>query len=147
MTDLTKSLENDYLLAVKAKDQKKVDICRLLKSAINNEQIAKKSELLEDDVLKVLKKEAKKRQEAIQVYAKGNREDLKVKEEFELSVIKEYLPEELAEEKIEAIVKKVINDNSFSQQDFGQTMKLSMKELDGQADGKQVSPIVKKLLN
>ena len=152
MTELVKRLEADYLTAVKQKDQAKVDIYRLLKSALKNEEIEKRTDrsqldgLNEEDVIKVLKKEAKKRQEAIQLYTSGGRDDLRKKEESELSIIKEYLPSELADEEIKNIVKKVIQDNSLSQQDFGQAMKLVMAELKGQADGKRVGLIVKELL-
>jgi len=152
MTELVKRLEADYLTAVKQKDQAKVDIYRLLKSALKNEEIEKRTDrsqldgLNEEDVIKVLKKEAKKRQEAIQLYTSGGRDDLRKKEESELTIIKEYLPSELADEEIKNIVKKVIQDNNLSQQDFGQAMKLVMAELKGQADGKRVGQIVKELL-
>jgi len=146
MTELSQRLDEDYLKAVKAKDAEKTGIYRLLKAALKNEQIAKMAELDEIDVMKVFQKEAKKRQEAILVYQRGGRDDLKAKEEFELAVIKGYLPAELADEEIVKIVNKIIQDNNFSQQDFSQAMKLAMAELKGRVNGAKVGPMVKELL-
>ncbi|HAH04300.1 MAG: hypothetical protein UV78_C0019G0004 [Parcubacteria group bacterium GW2011_GWA2_43_17] len=146
MTEISQRLDNNYLESAKAKDQKKIDIYRLLKSALKNEQIAKRAELKEEDIIKVLKKEAKKRQEAIEVYHQGRRLDLEAQEAFELSAIQRYLPAELDDQTIKDVVTKIIKDNVLGQQDFGRAMKLVMSELAGRADGARVSPIVKELL-
>ena len=105
-----------------------------------------REELADEDVLKVLASEVKKRQEAILSYRQGQREDLAAQEEAELAIIKSYLPPELPEEAISKIIEKVIAENNFTAKDFGQTMKLAVAELKGQADGKRVAEAVKKKL-
>lgn len=101
----------------------------------------------EDDEIKLLKSEAKKRKDAIEMYEKGGRDDLLNKEKFELSVIEEFLPEQLSDEEIEAAVNKIImQTQASSMSDMGKVMGLSMKELKGKADGNKVKEIVKEKL-
>ena len=81
MSKLSEQLDIEYLEALKNKEQERVATLRLLKSVLKNEQIAKKSELTDDEIIKILKREVKKRQEAIKAYQQGQREDLKAAEE------------------------------------------------------------------
>ena len=148
MSELETRLNNDYQEALKSKNQEQVATLRLVKTALQNEAIKQKTEHKEEEVLKVLKKEAKKRLEAIETYTQGNRDDLKSREEVELKIIKEYLPPEISEEQLTDLVKKVLSENDLtSQQNFGQAMKLVLAEVKGQADGARVSQIVKELLS
>lgn len=147
MPTLTQTIDQDYTVALKNHEEAKVATLRLLRAALHNAQIAKRgAPLTDEDVLKVLKSEVKKRQEAILSFRQGQREDLAAKEEAELVIIKNYLPPELAAEALEKIVTKVIKDNQFTPKDFGQAMKLVMAELKGQADGKRVSELIKSQL-
>jgi len=101
----------------------------------------------EDDEIKLLKSEVKKRKDAIEMYEKGGRDDLLNKEKFELSVIEEFLPEQLSDEEIEAAVNKVImQTQASSMSDMGKVMGPVMKELKGKADGNKVKEIVKEKL-
>ena len=146
MSALSETINQDYTVALKGREAGRVATLRLLRSALQNAQIAKREELADEDVLKVLASEVKKRQEAILSYRQGQREDLAAQEEAELAIIKSYLPPELPEEAISKIIEKVIAENNFTAKDFGQTMKLAVAELKGQADGKRVAEAVKKKL-
>ncbi|OGY89674.1 MAG: hypothetical protein A2927_02460 [Candidatus Komeilibacteria bacterium RIFCSPLOWO2_01_FULL_45_10] len=146
MSALSETINQDYTVALKGREAGRVAALRLLRSALQNAQIAKREELADEDVLKVLASEVKKRQEAILSYRQGQREDLAAQEEAELAIIKSYLPPELPEEAISKIIEKVIAENNFTAKDFGQTMKLAVAELKGQADGKRVAEAVKKKL-
>ena len=104
--------------------------------------------MTEEEVVEILIREAKKRKEAAEIYAKGGRDDLSQKEIREIELIKKYLPEQLSEQEIEKIVKVAIEKtNAKEQKDFGRAMAEAMKELKGKADAKLTSEIVKKFLS
>ena len=98
--------------------------------------------------MQVLQKEAKQRKESIDEFTKGNRPDLVVKEELELSIISEYLPDELTEVELTNIIKEVIAaTNAENINDVGIVMKTLMPKLGGRADGKQANILVRELLS
>ncbi|AKM79109.1 MAG: GatB/YqeY domain-containing protein [Candidatus Beckwithbacteria bacterium GW2011_GWB1_47_15] len=136
-------IRTDLNQAVKAKDADKVSTLRMLLAALHNAEIEKKGGLESQDVLRVLKQEAKKRQESIEAYRKGGRPELADKETSELKIIKAYLPQEMGEEEIRQAVKAVLAE---AKGDFGQAMKLAMVRLAGKADGAVVARIVKQEL-
>lgn len=142
------TIEEDLKSSMKNADSERVGILRLLLSAIHNEEIAKRGRggegsLDPDEEIVVLKREAKKRKESIELYRQGGRNDLAEKEERELKVISQYLPPEMSREAVEETVRKVI---ASGQKDFGSVMKEAMKELKGQADGKLVAEVIKSAL-
>ena len=144
MLDIEKRIDANLIKALKAKESDIVYTLRLVKTALKNEQIAKKEELNESDILKVLKKEAKKRKEASIAFEKGNRPQLKEKEDTELKIILEYLPEEISDEELNKLVDEVLsNHQEASMQDFGTIMKEVMAKTDNQVDGSRVSGLVK----
>ena len=136
-------IRTDLNQAVKAKDADKVSTLRMWLAALHNAEIEKKGGLESQDVLRVLKQEAKKRQESIEAYRKGGRPELADKETSELKIIKAYLPQEMGEEEIRQAVKAVLAE---AKGDFGQAMKLAMVRLAGKADGAVVARIVKQEL-
>jgi len=142
------TIEEDLKSSMKNADTERVGILRLLMSAIHNEEIAKRGRggsgpLDPDEEITVLKREAKKRKESIELYRKGGRNDLAEKEERELKVINQYLPPEMSREAVEEKVKKVI---AAGTKDFGLVMKEVMKELKGQVAGEVVAEVIKSLL-
>jgi hypothetical protein len=145
---LKERISSDLKDAMKNADSFRVGVLRLLSSAFQNESIAKRTkqgegELTEEELIAVLKREAKKRKESIDIYSKAGRTDLAENEERELKIIKGYLPPELSAEEIEAVVKKLA-DSGMS--DFSSVMKSAMAEFKGAADGKMVSEAVKRIL-
>ncbi len=146
---LKDKLGEELKTALRSGDQFKVDVLRLLNSAIHNQEIAKKSktgsgELTDEEVTAVLGIEAKKRRESIEVFRKGNRSDLAGKEEKELEIIQNYLPQQLSPEETEKAVKEILERSGAK--DFGGAMKAVMAELKGKIDGKLTSEIIKKYL-
>lgn len=145
---LMDDLKSGVTEALKAGDPVRAETLRGLVSAVHNEEIAKRSkgngsELTDDEVIAVLQKEAKKRRESIEVYGGAGREDLKNKEEAELSIIESYLPPALEEAEIEKIVDSAVAGGAGN---FGQVMGTVMKEVAGRADSKLVTEIVKRKL-
>jgi uncharacterized protein YqeY len=114
---------------------------------LREKKIALMKDLDEKDELAVLKKAAKERQDSMATYLSAGRQDLADEERSELDLIATYLPPEMDDAAIEAIVKKVIADTGASSMaDMGRVMGASMKEVNGQADGKRVQAIVRQLL-
>lgn len=143
---------NDWKEAMKARDAKK-DVLSLVRTELKNKAINARSAgdtatVVEDDVaLDVLMKMAKQRREAIEQFKAGAREDLAQKEAFELSVIESYLPKQMDEVEVEAVVKKIIADlNAQGPKDMGKVMSAAMAECKGRASGQIVQAKVKMLL-
>lgn len=133
--------------ALKSGDKVRVSTLRMLSSALHNASIDKRGDLTEDEELVVVQKEAKKRKEAIEVYEKINDETKLKQEAEELAILEEFLPEQLSDEEIKAIVIASINKTGAkSMADMGKVIGLVMKEAKGAADGKRVSEIVKSKL-
>ena len=147
MTTLEK-IDHDLKEAMLAKDEARVSVLRLLKSALTNAQIAKKEDLIESETLIVLDKQAKQRQDAIEQYTSGSRLDLADKEEAELKIIKTYLPEKLSEAELSVIVESVVKDlGANGMADMGRVIKEVMTKTAGKADGKMVSDLVRNKLS
>jgi hypothetical protein len=146
MLKLKDKIEEDFIAALKQQAGIKVSTLRLLKSSIERRLKERPGELTDEDILKIIKQEVKKRQEAVIMFNQGNRMDLADKEKEELAVLEDYLPPEMTEEQLKEIVTKVLKENDFVATDFGTAMKAVMAEVGGAADGKRVSALVKELL-
>lgn len=149
MSSIKEQIAADLKQALKNNEKIKVSSLRLLKNAINQASIeqGKNEELGEEKVIEILQSEAKKRKEAIQQYKKASREELAEKEKKELRAIQNYLPEPLSEEKLESIIKKVIEEiNAQNMQDMGKVMGKVMPKVKGKADGSKVKKLVKQKL-
>ena len=120
---------------------------KLSKEEKDIEKLEKESKITEEEVMEVVSNETKKRKEAIEEFKKGNRNDLAEKEEKELEILKEYLPEQMSEEQIREEAKKTIEETSATgPQDTGKVMSILMPKLKGKAEGGLVSKIVNDLL-
>jgi uncharacterized protein YqeY len=105
----------------------------------------KNIKITNEEVLKVLRSEIKKRKESIESFEKGGRQDLVEKEQNEVNIIEQYLPKEMSDEELSNKVKAVIDDTS-EDKSFGIVMKTAVAALNGVADGKRISVAVKKAL-
>lgn len=144
---LHERIEQDYLVAFKAHEQQKVSLLRMMKAAIKNAEIdLRKQVLTEEETITVLSREAKRRHESADAYRKGGREDLATNEEAECELIKLYLPEQLADDKLQSIVQSVVTELSATPKEFGKVMSAVMVKVKGQADGNRVSAAVKQIL-
>lgn len=144
---LIEQIQKDLTEALKSKNEAIVSTLRLSLSEIHNRQIEKQAELTEEDIVAVLRKEAKKRQESIEAYEKGGRQELADKEKNELQFLSKYLPQEMSPQELEKIVKEVIGKvGPQGAGDFGKVMGVVMGKVKGQIDGAKVSEAVKKLL-
>lgn len=136
--------------AMKAKDTVALESLRAIKSGILLAQTESgaKEEISEEDEIKLLQKLVKQRKDSAAIYIEQGRQDLADPEIAQAAVIEKFLPAQLGEEEVEAVVKKIIADNGFSgMADMGKVMGIASKELAGQADGKTISSAVKKALS
>lgn len=134
--------------AMLAKDADRLGTLRLLKSAIGYAQIERKTDNLSDaEVVTMVQKEIKKRRDSIEQFEKGNRPELAAKEKQEIVVLETFLPQPLAAEELEALVRTTIQEiGATSKKEMGPVIKAVQAKAAGRADGKSISALVGKLL-
>ncbi|MFC4772161.1 GatB/YqeY domain-containing protein [Enterococcus hermanniensis] len=144
---LLTTLNEDMKQAMRAKDKESLQVIRMLKASIQNEQIKKGQELDDEEELTVLSREMKQRRDSLTEFEKADRTDLADKVKKEIVIVEKYLPAQLSEAEIRAIVQEAITKTgATSPKEFGKVMGAVMPKVKGKADGNQVNAIVKELL-
>ena len=144
---LIEKIQKDLVEALKSKSVLVVSTLRLLLSEIHNREIEKQAKVTDEDVMAVIRKGVKQRQEAIEAYEKGGRQDLADKEKQELEILSNYLPQEMSTSELEKITKEVIDEVGASGPgDFGRVMGVVMSKVKERIDGAKVVKVVKKLI-
>ncbi|MCK5407783.1 MAG: GatB/YqeY domain-containing protein [Candidatus Krumholzibacteria bacterium] len=138
-------LTEDMKAAMKSGDKLRLSTIRMLMSELKNAKIARGEDLTEADEQKVVASYAKKRKESIDTYIKGGRQDMADKEQAEFDITVSYLPEQMSDAELKAVVKKHI-DAADGAPALGQVIKAVMAEVGSQADGKSISSMVKEML-
>lgn len=145
---LEQKINEEMKEAMKSGQKERLETLRSVRAAII--EFAKSGidrEMNNEDEIKILNMLAKRRKDSIEMYANAGRNDLKEKEEFELTVIQEFLPPQLSDDEIKEIIQGVVTETgATSQKDMGKVMGMSMKKLSGKADGTKVQQIVKEVL-
>lgn len=145
--DIKAKLTQDMKEALKAGNKIKVSTIRLLLSEIKNEEIKKRGELEETEVHEVLRRQIRRRDEAIFEYKKADRIDLAEKEGAEKKILEDYMPPQLSDEELSKIVASIVEEvGASSVKELGKVMGRVMPEIKGKADGKRVSAMVKRIL-
>lgn len=148
--ELEKLINEEIKATMLARDAKKLDALRAIKAALLLEKTKEGTtgEIPETIELKLLQKLVKQRKEAAEIFINANRPDLAENDLFEASIIEQFLPKQLPEEKVREIITGIISETgASSMKDMGKVMGLANKELSGQADNKLISNIVKELLS
>ncbi len=141
-------LEADLWQAMKDRDNVKRSTLRLLLAAIKNAEIAKRGSLDNPDILGIVAREVKQRNESIEAFKQGDRQDLVAQEEAEMAILKEYLPRQLSREEVTVEARQVIEEvGAQGPRDKGKVMSRIMAQLKGKADGREINEIVTELLN
>ncbi|MET9454736.1 GatB/YqeY domain-containing protein [Streptomyces canus] len=152
MTTLKSKLQEDLTAAVKERDELRSSTLRLTLTAITKEEVAGKTkrELSDDEVLKVITKEAKKRREAADAFAQGGRAESAEREKAEGEVLAEYLPKQLGDDELNDIVAQAVQEaraaGAEGPRAMGAVMKIVNPKVAGLAEGGRVAAVVKKLL-
>jgi uncharacterized protein YqeY len=149
MSTLKEQLQSDLTAAMRARDQVGASTLRMALTAVTTEEVAgtEHRDLTDDDVLKVLTKEAKKRREAATAYTGAGRAELAAKEEAELAVLEGYLPQQLSDEELEVIVGDAVASSGASgMPQMGLAMKAANAAVAGRAEGGRVAAVVRRVL-
>jgi len=141
-------LTEDLKLAMKSRDQLRMDVIRMIKAAVLNKEVELKRDLDDAEMSRVMTTLVKQRRESVEHFEKAQRMELAGKERKEIEIIESYLPKPLSPQELEAVVESVITETgSRSLKDMGMVMKAVMARLGGQPiDGKHVSDLVKSKL-
>lgn len=141
-------LNQDMKQAMKDKSALKLSVIRMVKAAIQNEEITKGKPLSDDDVLTILSRELKQRRDSLQEFEKAGRDDLSSKTREEIDILTSYLPEQLSEEAIRQIVREAIAQvGATSKKEMGKVMGVVIPKVKGKADGSIVQTIVNEELS
>ncbi len=133
--------------AMRAGDKPRVAALRLITAAIKQREVDERVELDDDQIIALLSKQVKQRQESIQQYDANNRPDLAAKERYEIGILEEFLPQPLSAEEVEALIQEALRESGAgSIQDMGKVMGLLRPKLQGRADMGAASARVKALL-
>jgi uncharacterized protein YqeY len=141
-------LTEDLKLAMKSRDQLRVDVIRMIKAAVLNKEVEAKKDLDDAEMSRVMGTLIKQRIEAAEQFEKGNRSDLAAKERHEIRIIESYLPPALSDDEIIQTIERVVQEaGTPSMKDMGTIMKTVMARFAGQTvDGKRVSDLVRSRL-
>jgi uncharacterized protein YqeY len=150
VAEMKARLKNDLNTAMKARDELTTATLRMALTAITNEEVAGKTarELSDDEVLRVLVREAKKRREAAEAFAVAGRNELAERERAEGTVLDRYLPAQLGDDELGELISAAITESGArSPRDMGAVMKIVAPKVAGRADGKRVSDEVRRRLS
>lgn len=148
MMSLTQRINEDIKVAMKAKDKETLKVIRMLKAAMQKEQIEQTEPLSEEQEITIIAREMKQRKDSLAEFEKAGRQDLVAPLLDEIKIVEQYLPAQLSEDEIkEAITKIIAEVGAIDKSAFGAVMGKAMAELKGQADGQVVNRIVKELLS
>ncbi|MEO6054628.1 MAG: GatB/YqeY domain-containing protein [Chthoniobacterales bacterium] len=147
---LSQQIDNDIKDAMRAKDAVKLSVLRMLKSSVKYaaiEKLGAEGTLEDEDVMPVIRKQIKQREDAIAGFEKGGRNDLAQKEKDESAILQTYLPKALSAEEVTALVKEAIAESgATSKAQMGAVMKIVQVKVAGRADGKTLSSEVQRQL-
>ncbi|NOU76051.1 GatB/YqeY domain-containing protein [Paenibacillus sp. LMG 31458] len=144
---LSDRLNEDMKQAMKSQDKFKLSVIRMVRSTIKNSEIELKRALDDNEVLDVLTREIKQRKDSLHEFTKAGRDDLAESLKAELVILAEYMPQQLSEEEVKAIVQQTIQQiGASSKADMGKVMTALMPQVKGRADGKLINQLVQQLL-
>ena len=145
--DLKTRLGEDFKQALRSGDKLRLSVIRLLTALIKNREVEKRGPLTDAEVLQAIVASCKQRQEAIEQYRRGGRQDLVDKESAELEILQTYLPKALTSEELHTMVLEAIREvQATSLKEMGKVMGLLMPRVTGRADGKMVNTLVREAL-
>ncbi len=144
---LRSQLETDMKAAMRARDNEKRDAIRYVLSAVKNAEIDKRAELTPDEEVKLIRSQVKQRQDSIEQFRSGGREDLAAKEESQVAILEKYLPQQMPDEELrEFVMQGVAETGATGPKDMGKVMGALNPKTDGRVDGRRLSAAVRDVL-
>jgi len=148
MSDLKHVIEEATKAAMKARDKARVATLRMVNAEIKRVEVDERRDLTEEDVLGILNKMLKQRQDAESQFTQAGREDLALQEAYEITIVQEFLPEQMGEEELRALIDKIVTDIGASgMQSMGKVMAELKATAEGRADMSRASALVKARLS
>lgn len=145
---MIEKIQKDFIEAMKNKEKERLDVIKMLKASIQNEEIKKKESLTDEEIISIVTKQVKMRKDAIEDFKKASRDDLIKSYESEIEILNKYLPEALSDEEVLNIINEAFDTiNPTSQKDMGLIMKEVNPKLKGRCDMGNVSKIIKDKLS
>jgi uncharacterized protein YqeY len=146
-SEVAAKLQQDVIVAMKAKDKDRLGVLRMLQAAVKQVEVDQRRDLDDTDVVKILVSYARKVKDQITSYGDAGRDELKMAAEAELKIVAEFLPAEMSDEELTAIIGAAVAETGASgPQDMGKVMKVVLAKTSGRADGGRVSALVKQSL-
>ena len=144
---LLKSITEEMYLSMKLGDKEKANTLRTLISKLKDQQIKLRKDISDEEALKIIKTLVKQRKESAEIYSKAGREELAEKENFEISILDNYLPKLMSDEDVLLLIKKIVDEtNAKDLSDIGKVMPLVMQRGKGKVDGKIANRLLRSLL-
>ena len=144
---LLKKIIDEMYLSMKSGDKEKANTLRILISKLKDQQIKLRKDISDEEALKIIKTLVKQRKESAEIYSKAGRKELAEKENFEISILDNYLPKLMSEENVLSLIKKIVDEtNAKDLSDIGKVMPLVMQRGKGKVDGKIANSILRSLL-
>ena len=144
---LLKNITDEMYLSMKSGDKEKANTLRTLISKLKDQQIKLRKDISDEESIKIIKTLVKQRKESAEIYSKAGREELAEKENFEISILDNYLPKLMSEEDVLSLIKKIVDEtNAKDLSDIGKVMPLVMQRGKGKVDGKIANRILRSIL-
>lgn len=143
---LKEELKKNEIAAMKARDKATVNVLRLVNSEIKAFEVNERKDISDEDVIRIIEKQIKQLKEALQYAMQLNDSDKIEEGNFAINLLTPYLPAQLSEEEVEAILKEIITNGNYGPSDMGKIMKEIMPKVNGKFDRSKINPMVKKIL-
>ena len=144
---LKEILKKDEIAAMKARDKARVSVLRLVNSEIKAYEVNNREDIPDENVIKIIEKSIKQTKEALEYAVKANNEEKIAEGKFALEVLTPYLPKQLTEEEVNAMLKEIITKGNYTAKDMGKIMKEIMPMVNGKFDRAKINPMVKNILS
>lgn len=143
---LKEELKKNEIAAMKARDKATVNVLRLVNSEIKAFEVNERKDISDEDVIRIIEKQIKQLKEALQYAMQLNDSDKIEEGNFAINLLTPYLPAQLSEEEVEAMLKEIITNGNYGPSDMGKIMKEIMPKVNGKFDRSKINPMVKKIL-
>ncbi|MBS5883562.1 GatB/YqeY domain-containing protein [Clostridium sp.] len=143
---LKEELKKNEIAAMKARDKSTVNVLRLVNSEIKAFEVNERKDISDEDVIKIIEKQIKQLKEALQYAIQLNDNDKIEEGNFAINLLTPYLPAQLSEEEVEAMLKEIITNGNYGPKDMGKIMKEIMPKVNGKFDRSKINPMVKNIL-
>jgi hypothetical protein len=144
---IAERIDNDFKQAMRDKNTLVVESLRNLKAEIKNVEIAKQKPLDDEALMQVIAKKVKQHKDSIEQFTNGSRMDLAEREQAQMKILEAYLPQQMSDDELLAVVSDTVKKLNATPADFGKVMKEVVAQAKGRADGNRISIIVKKVLS